>query len=247
MMMMFPFHNYGVPKQIVESNDRNHTEEAIGHLKALHDTVTSSRVASPSPAPATSLGFNFAPGPNDVVCARGKEAFLHPGNKMFRQLVEGFTQRYESAPNKAQRSCIVSDIIEKVRSMGNGFVRKEKDGEWREVGDTVASEKVGSLFRNALSSQYKSSTNSKKKHRTTTASKVEAKLHQIMMSKPEIKSTTKSMAAFAAQDDVSDEDVVAHFTKQNLFMLDKLIKPDKQLINRFQDMAISAPPSLDNN
>ena len=136
MMMMFPFHNYGVPKQIVESNDRNSNDESIGHLKALHDTVqAASPRMSPTSTPATSLGVNFQPGPNDVVCARGKEAFLHPGNKMFRELVAGFTTAYESAPNKAQRSVIVSDIIEKVRSMGNGFVRKEKDGEWHTIND----------------------------------------------------------------------------------------------------------------
>ncbi|KAL3899263.1 MAG: hypothetical protein SGARI_006499 [Bacillariaceae sp.] len=125
--------------------------------------------------------------------------------------------------------------------MGNGFVRKESNGEWNEVGDTVAREKVGSLFRNALSSQYKSSTTSKKKRRTTTASKVEAKLHHIMMSNQEIKSTTESMAAFAAQDEVSDEDIMAHFTQKNLFMLNNLIKPNQQLVNRFQDMAMSEP------
>ncbi|KAL3903821.1 MAG: hypothetical protein SGILL_010300, partial [Bacillariaceae sp.] len=209
---------------------------------SLHATVqaVSPRVSSPE-TPATTLGPNFAPGKHDVICARGKEAFMHAGNKSFRNMVEGFVSQYDSAPNKAQRSCLVTDIIEKVRSMGNGFVRMEKDGNWIEVGDTVAREKVGSLFRNALSNQYRSSTTSKKKHRTTTASKVEARLHDIMMSNQEIKSTTESMAAFAAKDDVSDEDVVANFTKNSLFMLDNLIKSNKSLVEKFQDVAMSAP------
>jgi hypothetical protein len=240
-MMMFPFHHNGCPQQITDRDNCVSSKELAGH-SALHDTIwTTSPNVSSLETPATTLGLNFQPGPNDVICARGKDSFLHPGNKMFRELVKGFTSKYEAALNKSQRSCIVSDIIEKVRSMGNGFVRKEKDGSWVEVGDIVAREKVGSLFRNALSSQYKSSTTSKTKHRTTTASKVEAKLHQIMISNQEIKSITESMAAFAAQNDVSDEDVIAHFTKQNLYMLDNLIKPNQELEDIFQKTAITAP------
>ena len=56
--------------------------------KALnYDDYKSENVISMKPG----LGPNFTPGPYDVICARGKQAFQHPGNRYFRSLVNAAT------------------------------------------------------------------------------------------------------------------------------------------------------------
>jgi hypothetical protein len=51
--------------------------------------------------------------------------------------------QYSATKNKAQRSIIVSDIVDTIRRKASGgFVKQEPDGTWVEVGDTLAREKV---------------------------------------------------------------------------------------------------------
>ena len=85
-------------------------------------------------------------GPFDVICARGKSAFQHPGNQRFRALIETRVEDYASASNKFEKSVIVSQIVDEVRnaSPNGGFIRSEK-GLWYEVGD-AAREKVGQRY-----------------------------------------------------------------------------------------------------
>lgn len=235
------------------SNDNNeHDDERI-----YRNYNNPSLLIRPSSSPAYStdtmsvastserLGADFKPGPYDVICARGKQAFTHPGNKYFRNYVEQFADKYATTINKAQRSSIVSDIVDKIRSLGNGFVKQDEDGYWVEVGDTLAREKAGQILRNVLSPKYKSSVNSKKQRRHETTSKIEMALHKVMVSNNDIQETTETMSHFAKQLKVPDEDVVAHFTKSNIFMLD-IIKADKELGGRFQKTALEFTETIAN-
>ena len=90
------------------------------------------------------------PGPNDVICARGKRAFNHPGNRRFRNMVESYMERYSMAATKLEKSMLVSQIVDGVRHADppGGFLRESEDevtgcSRWYEVGDAVAREKVG--------------------------------------------------------------------------------------------------------
>lgn len=93
---------------------------------------------------AADLPEGFQPGPPDVICARGKKAFLHSGNLHFRATIESQMDRYSSTGTKLEKSLIVSHIVDEIRqaSPGGGFVKQEK-GRWLEVGDHAAREKVG--------------------------------------------------------------------------------------------------------
>lgn len=89
------------------------------------------------------------PGPTDVICARGKRALNHEGNRRFRQLVEDRMEDYSQASTKLEKSLLVSQIIDCVRQTQppGGFLREScdynKEQCWYEVGDAVAREKVG--------------------------------------------------------------------------------------------------------
>jgi len=99
----------------------------------------------------------FTPGPFDVICARGKQAYNHDGNKHFRGIVSDAIEKYSKEENRLQRSLIVTDIVNAIRERGNGFVRMDgTTGEWIACSDVICREKVGQYFRSALGRRYKS-------------------------------------------------------------------------------------------
>ena len=184
---------------------------------------------------STPLPYGFQPGPYDVICARGKYAWNSSGNRYFRSLVEEQVEQYASTKNKAERSVIVSNIVDTVRSKssGGGFIKQEADGGWVEVGDTLAREKVGQLFRNALASSYKSSNRSKKRRRDEVAHRFQQSLTNVMTQNETVLSTTRDMAEYARQPKIADDDVVELFTKRNSDLLEGIIKPDRSLVDEF--------------
>ena len=74
------------------------------------------------------LGEGYEPTNFDVVCARGRIAVNHTGNKRFKIIVEQSLQRYSNAPSKLAKSAIVSDIVDTIRKSSpgelvtNGFI-----------------------------------------------------------------------------------------------------------------------------
>ena len=103
--------------------------------------------------------------PLSKITFAGKTCFNHQGNKSFRKLVRLYLDDYAEATSKLEKSAIVSSIIQTVRTQnpGGGFVKLDTpSGVWQEVGDHLAREKVGQTIRDALHSQYRSSTKAKK-------------------------------------------------------------------------------------
>lgn len=129
----------------------------------------------------TPLGESYQPTSFDVICARGRIAVNHTGNKRFKLIVESSLQRYSNAPSKLAKSAIVSDIVETIRqsSPGGGFVKKE-GSMWYEAGDHLAREKVGQCLRDMLHSKYRSSTKAKKLSRKVKQSMLDDEVDQIM-------------------------------------------------------------------
>jgi hypothetical protein len=129
------------------------------------------------------LAANFVPGPKDVICARGKEAFSHPGNRRFRLSVSMNLERYSKATTKLDKSLIVSAIVDSVRQAApdGGFIKKTGEV-WFEVGDHVAREKVGQSFRDLLHTKYKSSTKAKKRRRQVEQAQLGDDVDDIMRS-----------------------------------------------------------------
>jgi hypothetical protein len=92
------------------------------------------------------LGPDFVrPGEFDVICDRGKLALNHSGNVRLKSTIETKLAEYAKATSKTQKTFIVTLIIDSVRDANGGFV-KFKNGEWFEVGDFLAREKVGQWY-----------------------------------------------------------------------------------------------------
>jgi hypothetical protein len=114
------------------------------------------------------LPSDFSPGKDDVICGRGKKCYSHIGNERFRVRVSGMLNTYNAARSKVDKSAVLSDVVEQVRSASpnGGFVKLDVDtGRWYEVGDFLAREKTSQAFRDALHPHYKSSTLNKKRRR----------------------------------------------------------------------------------
>ena len=120
------------------------------------------------------LSPTFTPGPYTVICGRGKLCSESPGNKNLKSLVKQFLPLYSQAKTKAEKTDIVSRIINcihHVSPMCGIFVKEErqpnKDGVsqntsgWWEVDESFAREKIGCMFRDLLHYQYQSSSKAK--------------------------------------------------------------------------------------
>lgn len=183
-----------------------------------------------------------APGPFDVICARGKRAYNHEGNRRFRMIVASAAEKYSKVESKLQRSMIVTDIVDTIRSMGSGFIRRcAETGEWVECSDVMCREKVGQHFRNALGCQYKSSTRSKSERRAKeqiAAPKLVGSLRDIVFSSEAVKKITERLAfdlifVEGCESSVADEEFYEKALASNVDLLHAL-KEDDALVRQFQ-------------
>jgi len=62
-------------------------------------------------------------------------------------MIESNLERYSNAKSKIEKTLVVSNIVDSVRETSpcGGFVKREDEGRWYEVGDLVSREKVGQM------------------------------------------------------------------------------------------------------
>jgi hypothetical protein len=111
------------------------------------------------------LPINFSPHPYSVICGRGKVRTDTPGNRYLQSVAGKYMQKYSQAQHsRKEKSSIVSNILQMVRDVcpdGRGaFIRAEKN-RWIELSEIDARDKITSVMRSGLQSEYKSSTQSK--------------------------------------------------------------------------------------
>jgi hypothetical protein len=86
------------------------------------------------------------PDPFDVLFGRGKFVQEHSGNQIFRQMIEAYRERYETAM-KVEKTHIAKEIVQTIHDSGGRFM-KQSDDRWIEVSLEVARDKVSHSFRN---------------------------------------------------------------------------------------------------
>lgn len=175
------------------------------------------------------------PGPFDVICARGKQAYNHDGNRHFRQIIDGATEKYSKVESKLQRSMIVTDIVDAIRAHGNGFLRQNSKGEWVQCTDVMCREKVGQHFRNLLGNKYKSSTRSKRLIKKESIPRMVNSLHKIVFSSKAVVEITERLYldVIFIDDSNEDDDFYLKSFEANMNLLETF-KQDTCLVQRFQ-------------
>lgn len=82
----------------------------------------------------------------DVLFGRDKTCFNHVGNARFRLVISNHSEEYEHAPCRRDKSCIVYNVFNIVKSYEGRFLKRDGIG-WKEVSDTEATQKVGHALR----------------------------------------------------------------------------------------------------
>ena len=129
---------------------------------------------------------------------------------------------------------IVTDIVDAIRVKGNGFLRKNSNGEWEECSDVMCREKVGQHFRNALGSRYKSSTKSKRRIKEESIPRLVNRLHKIIFSSKAVIEIIERLELDIIFIDESNEDeFYENAFEANMNLLDTF-KKDTTLVHQFQ-------------
>jgi hypothetical protein len=110
------------------------------------------------------LPTSFSPSPHTIICGRSKAASTAPGNRRLKMTVTQELKQYTETRNKLDKSAIVSRIVKMAKEAAApdvAFVQLEQ-GQWWQVNDGVAHEKVGRMFRECLPTKYPSRLSSTK-------------------------------------------------------------------------------------
>ena len=99
---------------------------------------------------------------NDILMGRGGKNNQHTGNEQLRNICRGQRESYRLSSKKG-KSHISREIVAYVRSMDppGRFLKKDAlTGDWEDVGDDTAREKVSQVLRDAVSAIHSSPSSS---------------------------------------------------------------------------------------
>lgn len=86
----------------------------------------------------------------DVLCGRDKVSHAHCGNRRFRHIIEMNRTAYQNALCREAKTKITCEVVDMIRTCGGRFLKlNEETGEWLDVGDNYAKEKVSHALRSA--------------------------------------------------------------------------------------------------
>uniref|UniRef100_A0A7S1YNN8 DUF6824 domain-containing protein n=1 Tax=Grammatophora oceanica TaxID=210454 RepID=A0A7S1YNN8_9STRA len=160
-------------------------------------------------------------GEMDVVCGRGKLCHSHPGNRYFRSLIEANLEEFKKASSKVEKSIVVSQIVNAVREKGDFYRQDSTTKNWYQVSDRVAREKTGAHLRDALSDQYKSSSQAKRKRRKVESIQEHEELKKFIAKNAEITAMMTNLTR-TVSDDLPDKHVLNLFEQTQAAMLTEL-------------------------
>ena len=170
----------------------------------------------PHTKPCSKSRGEVVPSPLDVICCKGNLAFQHEGNRRLQGIVNSYVDQYEAAQTKGEKSMVVSRVISAVREESGRFLRKDPaSGEWTVATARFAREKIGQLFRNALHSQYKSSTASKRRRRDLIQANYDSCLMDVVHSSGFVKDAMSYLSERMNSTDADDETVATMFRESN--------------------------------
>jgi hypothetical protein len=91
----------------------------------------------------------------DVLCGRGKTAYLNPGNEALRMIVAANLEKY-SISSRAEKTDLIRTLADELYNSGSRFMKKSKDtGLWHDIGLHAAKEKIAHAFRDAVGGRVK--------------------------------------------------------------------------------------------
>ena len=192
--------------------------------------------------PASTTAKRSKPSRNDVVCARGRSYWDHPGNQIYRKLIALAKNQYSKAPNRMGKSVIVSEIIDAILNSHGRFVKKVggQGGQWAECNEHLIREKVTQSLRDGLSFKYSSSTTRKRQRKAKVQEIFHGDIDRIVHSNIVVSQKIQTLKRRVEwtnryhgteNESVSDETMMEIFGAANLDILET-IKKDQSMIDQ---------------
>jgi hypothetical protein len=111
------------------------------------------------------LADNFSPSVRDVVIGKGKKFYYHAGNQWLRDVVAVRIEEYSAAVTKAEKSAVISSVVDCICHEGRFVKIDPKDGSWVYAEPLLCREKCSQTFRDNLAQRYRSSNVAKRNKR----------------------------------------------------------------------------------
>jgi hypothetical protein len=224
-----------------------------GGIRKLSDNTIHERWSKPSqeeiqvtkqPSKESTPTIRPQPLQNDVICARGRTYWDHPGNQFYRKLISLAKKQYSKAPNRSLKTLIVTEIINHIHKTNGRFVKKvsHKGGHrWAECNTNFVREKVTQSLRDGLSFKYSSSTSRKRERKIQTRETFQADIDRIVHSNAVVSQKINHLqqkVELANQyrgtesEGVSDEMIMDIFLSANIDILETM-KKDRSLLDEF--------------
>ena len=92
----------------------------------------------------------------DILFGRGWPKMSHPGNAIFRNMIDARLERYNTVKSKRDKTMIAWSIVCELRDSGARFLREDKTGWWMEVTNEEARQKVSIGFRDSRKARQRS-------------------------------------------------------------------------------------------
>jgi len=186
------------------------------------------------PRSITTAVVRSEPFQNDVICARGRTYWDHPGNQLYRKLISLAKNQYSKAPNRLGKSLIVSEIIRHIHKANGRFMKKANrkgDEKWVECSVNFVREKVTQSLRDGLSFKYSSSTERKRQRKAQSQEIFHGDIDRIVHSNKAVsqkindfkqKVTWMNRYRGTESEGVSDGEIMALFQAANLDILETM-------------------------
>ena len=84
---------------------------------------------------------------NDVLCGRGGLSNNHPGNHVYRRIVNANREFYQTCQKPSYKHCVVVSIIIAIKRNGGRFIEQKKGGGWQEISSKKAVLKTSQALR----------------------------------------------------------------------------------------------------
>ncbi len=231
-----------------------------GGIRKLQGTVTTKATYSEEPELSklqprsiTSAVVRYEPFQNDVICARGRTYWDHPGNQLYRKLISLAKDQYSKAPNRLGKSLIVSEIIRHIHQANGRFMKKvnrKGDEKWVECSVNFVREKVTQSLRDGLSFKYSSSTERKRQRKAQSQEIFHGDIYRIVHSNTAVskkindfkqKVTWMNRYRGTESEGVSDDEIMKIFQAANVDILETM-KKDPSMLDQLRRVTNNDSP-----
>lgn len=143
MECQYALQSFGLPAQEIPVNTNSGKLKVKNHQKWIDLRLMKEH--------AVNCGTTFpgieCPELKDVLFGRGRPIMRHPGNVLFRHILEARYHEYDEASTRKEKTDIAWSVVVQLQQSSCRFLKEDPNGYWVEVTSDVARQKISVGFR----------------------------------------------------------------------------------------------------